>query len=269
MNQDAIIAAVAGYGPDQVSTFIESALANSDATLHLILQESDEDLQRYLKGKTRVRTYPVASRPDPRDFAGSRFKLAAAIAEQVESGFIMVSDSRDVFIQSDPFERVAADPLCQSHLFLASEPVQIGSCPTNSGWISKFFGPAVLQRLGERKVVCCGTLIGSKKLMQDFLKVYSARLDGLIKEFGQYRWGFDQATLNVMAYGAQLPMPCKLCSNETGPFATLHYAGQFRFDRGGQLLDGGGRVMPVVHQYDRFEWLAKHYRRMLTAGGDR
>lgn len=170
---------------------------------------------------------------------------------------ILLADVRDVVFQRDPFEIDLGDGLC---CFLESEDMRLGTCVANSGWLACAYGKEVLGRIGQHKISCSGTTIGTGAAVRNYLAAMTAGLraiDERTPNIFHVIAGIDQCVHNYLLYTDALP-GTRLYSNETGPIATLNYVNpaDFRIDELGQLVNRNDTPYHVIHQYDRHKALS-------------
>ena len=181
-----------------------------------------------------------------------RFGWANAFLQDADPkpGKVLLSDSRDVFFQGDPFTDPRAGLVC------GEEPLKIGESSFNAKVIEYTYSQRLLDKLSDLPVLCSGVVIGSC----DNILAYT---DGMISEileiplrlFG--RTFGDQAVHNKLLHSTKT-LPFETSKNGDGFIATLHDSDlkEFSFDETMGLLTKDGRPVTVVHQYDRHEGLA-------------
>tara|TARA_B100002051_G_scaffold223047_1_gene217463 strand:- start:120 stop:917 length:798 start_codon:yes stop_codon:yes gene_type:complete len=256
-----IIAAVTGYKLSQVETFIYSALQNTSYNLALITQKSDQDIINALSGLARISIFTTKDLPDPRHMAGYRFQISSNILQQIQPDFVVLSDSRDVFFQSDPFYLLKSAP---TRITLATEPVKIKDCQTNSKWIRSFFGARTLSEINEQKVLCCGTIGGPTCSILSLLETLNSTIKTKQELLRGYQWGLDQASLNQLIYQENEGLiEYDISDNNSGPWLTIHHERSIPINKQGQITNSQGNPASIVHQYDRFPWLERHLRSQL------
>ena len=81
-----------------------------------------------------------------------------------EKSKLMITDTRDVIFQSDPFAYQRNEwEDSELVLFLESQPNKvINRCTYNSGWIRGCYGEAALNKVGHNPVSCSGVSMGSR-----------------------------------------------------------------------------------------------------------
>lgn len=161
---------------------------------------------------------------------------------------VMITDLRDVIFQSDPFAR----PLPADVVF-AQERRRLGDCPTNRSWIVQTYGEAMADNLQHCMVSCSGTTFGTVHGMQQYLAVMINEIAGRPMPI---LGGLDQAIHNYLI--RMRPLRNAWCDPTDSIVATMSYVPDdaIRIDPRGVLIDG--RLVPVIHQWDRKANL-RHY----------
>jgi len=171
------------------------------------------------------------------------------LKHESEFANVMLSDTRDVVFQKDPFAFPIADSL---HVAMESREKSIGSCTYNSQWVLKGFGQAKLNELSDKIVSCAGTTLGPMKHMKRYL---NSMLHSIIGLNDAYNCA-DQAVHNALLYAGAL-QPVSRLFNDRTPILTVGHEFSFQHDSEGYLLDGSGYRSNTVHQYDRHPTLMK------------
>lgn len=264
---DLILTAASGYQPQQLELFVLSALQNTSAEIALIVQNTDQALIRWLHGHQRLHLHTIRAEPEPKQLAVTRFFHALEICRRYNPTRILLTDSRDVFFQSDPFRALDPSKGLSPSLLFAAEPKSIAACSINQAWIQQFFGADTLQDILTNPVLCVGTMLGAAGAMQTFLEQFTLLIRQVIERHGSIAWGLDQAALNVLIHRGLYEQPYALRSNAEGPFATLYHQEQLLLDRRGRILTQNQQPVAIVHQYDRLPWLTAHLRSLLLLPG--
>ena len=171
------------------------------------------------------------------------------LANQDNHTLIMITDVRDVIFQADPFSEIRRE----SVLNFYAEENPIADSFYTAYWIKYAFGKRALEALKDKASVCSGTTIGSSARIMDYLEkmiVAQAKITGGLTGLG----GFDQGVHNYLVHNNYFP-GSNLVKNTEGEVATLGDATFKALNSNAELTDQNGRVIPVVHQYDRFSKL--------------
>ena len=180
-----------------------------------------------------------------------RYSLYSQYLKITECSNVMLTDTRDVLFQKNPFDY----PFTKKLNFFLEESKRIGDCSFNSKWIRVGFGDDCLKVLEDRLVSCSGTTMGTASGVQDYLEhMISSHM------FTSPMAGIDQGIHNYLIYTNTFPY-AQVFPNGVGPVLTLGYmaSGDIRF-RDGLVLDKSFEVVDVIHQYDRhIDLMRVHY----------
>ena len=165
---------------------------------------------------------------------------------------VILADARDVIFQEDPFSRPLESEVC---LFAEHSSRPIASSGSTAKWIKRSFGTDAFEKISTQPVLCAGAIMGT-------VAGISVLIDELIEmmascpAYWSLRFGLDQAALNCIVYDQRVP-GVTLYSCLEGPIAHLALVPktQFQFNDDGRLLGHDGRILPVLHQYDRHDCL--------------
>lgn len=165
---------------------------------------------------------------------------------------VFLTDCRDVFFQTDPFAWNRSPGL---HVFLEEETNKLGTCVHHIRWITSQFGPERLARWSDETVSCAGTVFGDEAGMVDYLSRMVSRtmsVNSLRDADG------DQGVHNFLVRERVFPN-VTIHKNRRGPIMTLGPVSMnsVQFDQDDHVLDETGKIVPVLHQYDRDSELKK------------
>ena len=166
---------------------------------------------------------------------------------------VLLTDVRDVLFHADPF---ADAPTAGLVCGLETSLVTLSTQPANAGWLDYAYGRERWLSFSDRRVSCSGATLGTLRAIRQYLTCMSAEIIRLTPRLvGQD--GLDQGVHNYLLNTGRLP-PVRLVENGEGVFATLHGEdlAVFAQDVQGRLLNRDGRLVPLVHQYDRHPALA-------------
>jgi hypothetical protein len=164
---------------------------------------------------------------------------------------IMLSDTRDVVFQRDPFDFPINDSLC---CFLEDPSITIANEMHNAGWIRRGFGEATLNTIGNNPISCAGITMGSASAVLEYTQqMCKILLSPSIRSIAGIT-GLDQGIHNyairMNVFGNRL----RLFENMKGPVMTLGLMkkeSQCFHPDSGLLLNEDGSVCHTIHQYDR------------------
>lgn len=276
---NAIISAATGYANAYLRVFLESAKRYCpDARIFLIVYRKDRQriqallphypalqpvyiAKRYLRDiapqRWLARRLCRVSYTDlqlwaewigryPLDIALDRYFIARDLLKAHAAAFtnVLLTDSRDVFFQDDPFL------LISDGLLSGLENRQIGQCPHNSKWIRHLYGEAVLETMSTRNIVCSGVTLGPTRSVQTYLEQMCAEIWKYLPTVSFYG-GYDQGMHNALIFQNRIPL--KLVENAQGLIATLGYEAPENLvaDAEKGALRVRQKYPLIVHQFNR------------------
>ena len=161
---------------------------------------------------------------------------------------IFVTDTRDVIFQSDLFASYAN---YKNFLVYATEAMLIKDDPGNhnQSWIRHLFGENEYQKLAEKIIICCGTVLGTRSEMNIFFE----RMIEILKR--STMWGDEQAATNYLVHNKLLNIKNLIASDiKSGEILTTGLIQNIGI-LNEKILRGDGKIPAVVHQYDRQQGL--------------
>lgn len=167
---------------------------------------------------------------------------------------ILLTDTRDVIFQQDPFSLVWPQGL---HVTLEDRSVRIGDCQYMVRWITHHLGEQALAQLHSQYIACSGTTLGDHDAIMQYLELMTQLLVPFVP--GRRVAGYDQGVHNALLYAGKL---CKTTVHDNaGPILTLGYKSDApQQDDHGDVLNENGRPAMLVHQYDRHNRLFQSVR---------
>ena len=257
---DLVVGAAIGYSDLQLEPFLRSLRRFTEAEVVLLVDDLKPSLAELVR-TLQVRTLKINLSFPPVWINVFRFKmLANLMANQNKYKRVLITDTRDVIFQADPFESVSTDELC-----LAVENITFETCEHNGPWYARLFGKTNFERVASNRVLCAGTTIGGFNPIKTYLDEMSGQLDKLLARRLAF-FNCDQAVHNYVAYEVLEPnqqgIRFRFEKSGVGIISTLHYDETLTFDRNGVLLDTSLKPVPIVHQWDRAkgvdEWLRQN-----------
>jgi hypothetical protein len=229
---------------------VESLLGAGQFRGEAVLFERPEDkvLANYLQSagvsavSLSVNDFPIPSPKRSRYFAYFKY-LQDARASGRSYRCILLSDVKDVLFQKPLF----ASPCSELDLHYEAERPRIGECKVNSFLIKHQFGRRTLNRLADRRISCSGTISGRTRGILHYLAEMKIVLLSLPPRLDDG----DQGVHNYLLHSGLLPEATMLDNFER--VATLHHVPgeELHIDIDGQVVNPGGSVSEIVHQYDR------------------
>lgn len=159
---------------------------------------------------------------------------------------VLLTDSRDVFFQRDPF----ADDLGPGlHCFLEAKTQFIGKCAANTMFLEETCGPKVLAEMADCRVSCSGTTIGDVDSIMAYLKEMINVSASGIKMFRAN----DQGAHNFIVHRKLIPA-LHLHDNYESSVFTMGCEPEeaIRWNTADEVVRADGTPYPILHQYDRY-----------------
>ena len=158
---------------------------------------------------------------------------------------VFLTDTRDVICQKNLFENYADR---KNFLCYTTEDENIKNPKENAtyGWITRFFGRDESEKLGDRKIICCGTVLATI----DEANIFSARMIEFLQR--STNWGDEQAAMNYLVYENLLDVDNLIelnCFSGSILTAGMFYKNHQITLENEKILRGDGGVPAAVHQY--------------------
>ncbi len=252
MKKNLVIAAAVGFKVDQLTLFIKSLRKYYNGDICFIIGHNDHNVENELK---KYQTIIVKTKIYKKAIQFKRYEIFLKFLENKNYNNILCCDSRDIYFQSDPFN---FDYKGEINFFL--EDKKINECPFNSNWIIKTYGKEIFDSIGDKTILCSGTVLGSYKKIKEYLSLMKNNISKF-KYKKKFKYlltlridpegrGCDQGHANYLVH-KNLIRNIHCYSNSSGPFATVFYLKKITFDKNSRLLNSSGNPYLLVHQYDK------------------
>jgi hypothetical protein len=187
-----------------------------------------------------------------------RFFLALELVQAHRDSFnnVLLTDSRDVVFQQDPFGRIG------HNLVSGLEEKTIGDCSLNSDWIRHLYGTNVHACMSDCRIVCAGVTIGPIAEVEKYLLEMCGEIWKHLSKVALIAQ-YDQGIHNYLIYSGRINL--ELTDNQTGIIATLHHEdpSKIQTDEAAGVVIVQGKSPAIVHQYDRHRNLMAFFRQKL------
>lgn len=254
--KNVIIGTALNYGVNEIKNFVLSFRKyNKDAEIFLIYDMSQIDRIELFAVKHNITLMPFTNAAPNIHVVASRFVEYLKLVESLNgSGHFLLADIRDVIFQSDPFVNLPNE----DYIFAFTEDpaVTIDIEPHHIKMIERMYGSQAMDIFRGKKIICSGTILGTKNGMVDFLKVFTHHLLELQKVNPQvcYEMLLDQVITNYILHNA--PNPSCTIKDNGDIIGTIGHCITYPTPSGKlELKDGvfylDGKVPAVIHQYDR------------------
>jgi hypothetical protein len=193
-----------------------------------------------------------------------RFLSALDFAEQHGGDYesLMISDSRDVIFQADPFS------LGKGRLLTGEEAVCFPDPETNGPWYRRFYGENGCARLAGQPVLCSGLTFGPADKMKAYLAAMAGEIWRQLPRLGPDIY-CDQGIHNHVI--REQGIPVEPTPSGEGIIATVGMMdpGRVKYLPSVGSVEVDGKTAALLHQYDRHPALARSIRKFLSDRNNR
>jgi hypothetical protein len=157
---------------------------------------------------------------------------------------VLLTDSRDVVLQHDPFRCI------NGHMVSGREEKAIEDCDINSSWIKHVYGNEIYSSISKNKIVCAGVTLGPVDEVERYLAEMCSEIWRCLPKVALIAQ-FDQGIHNYLIYSGRVHV--ELTDNRSGIIASLHHEspGNIQTDASSGTVIVQGKPPAVMHQYDR------------------
>lgn len=176
---------------------------------------------------------------------------------------LMLTDVRDVVFQDDPFN---FDDGGEVTSFWEHPRFTMATDANYRTWITQAFGQGFAQQHHHDRISCCAVTTGPVRKMAvyiaEFVKLLFAN-----RTPEPFRFGLDSAIHNRLIWEKKIP-GMRMLENLSAP--VVHLGGikpeEIIRDQENRLINKDGSVIPLIHQYDRHEEIARQFGGQLKNG---
>ncbi|MBQ9441719.1 MAG: hypothetical protein IJU55_01725 [Selenomonadaceae bacterium] len=258
MKKNLVMGAGSNYGWYIFEPFIRSFVKNVPSADLVLFVDNNSDftlhkMKAVVGDRLKFEPFPESLRSGrPNNI---RWKLFLDYVEKYGENYeqILTTDVRDVIFQADIFENFSDQ---KSYLGYTLEADNIrgekGGSDLNYKWITELYGKEEADFLGDKNILCDGTVIGTVHEMKIFLKKMWENMprekfhDQTVQQYLIYH--------NLLPIENLIPIDCW-----TGAIFTSYVYHEWNpiEVKDNLILRGDGKVPAVVHQYDRQDFLTK------------
>ena len=256
-----------GYGLGTLRNWLVSAKKHAASyDVGLLLCDDDAEIREFCRG-LGVSVYPSFSDASPvARYYFHRCKLIHDLLQRVPYDRVLLTDTKDVVFQSNPFPRFEAK-MGGMDAVLTSENIRI----EHEGWIlgclKKLYGDSRIGSMIAEEVINSGVMYGKREFLADLNLVMHDEID--LSPTWSDDAGADQPALNWLVRRYKLIRErcvvataddlCVTHLGVAGPtfqweswnFKQNIIRGRATMDDGGIVRDDSGMAFDIVHQYDR------------------
>jgi len=246
-----ILSTAAGYNWAQLEVFVKSLRKIYKDKVLLILNNPNIELKKKLND---FNIDFLDTKIVPSDSYQSRYQYYYDYLNNNKAyQQVLLTDSRDVFFQNNPFNFLYKKNL---NFFLEDDYIKNSS--VNIKWIKKTTGNLILEKIKDKKISCCGQVIGIQQSILEYCDImrkniiihkYKPSIHSFL--FNRKIKGWDQGIHNYLVY-SNFFENMDFYDNKNGDVATLSLNKGLNFNNKGRLINQNGNEYSIVHQYDHF-----------------
>ena len=243
-NKHLVIGAATGYKKKDLYNFIESLRKVYTQEIILIINKKiDKETILYFNSRN-IKTY--VTKKTSRTIFKDRYKIYLDIIQNNKNiEKVMVTDTKDVIFQINPFENHLFDKI---NFFL--EDKYIFECPTNSRWLIRSYGKKVYEKLKKNSISCSGVTLGER----DSMIQYCSKMVWEIKHniyftLNFFNKGSDQGKNNFLINQPEFNY-AKLFKNIDCFVVNLSNSKPDIIDYKNKTFSINNKKISVIHQYN-------------------
>lgn len=269
--KNVVIAAAMNYGVEQIKNFVLSFRKYNNVDDIVLIYNLDQAHQiEYFSKKYNIRL--VSFEPYnqlPIHVVSSRFlKYLDIVNELKEYRNYLLSDIRDVFFQSNPFSNLPND----EYIFMFTEDpaVTLDIEEHHTGMMSRLFGTEELKKFEGKKIICSGTILGTREKMLRFLHFFAQYLEQISKQNPNicHEMLLDQVITNHVCYLQNFGNDIDIKNNGDIVGTIGHCITHPKHSGDMKLVDDviylDGKIPSIIHQYDRSSELFNHISKVYS-----
>lgn len=270
-DKNVIIGAAMNYGVEQIKNFVLS-FRKYNQTDDIILIYNLNQISRIEDFAKKHNIKLVSFEPCDRlpiHVVASRFlKYLDIVVEQKTYKNYLLADIRDVFFQSNPFVNLPNEDYL--YMFTEDPAVTLDIEEHHIRMISRLFGPDELNKFKDKKIICSGTILGTRNKMLIFLDIFARYLVEIRNKKPNIcqEMLLDQVITNHACYlqdfGKQIEIKDNGYIVGTIGHCITHpnHSGDMKLEDDVIYLDG--KVPAIIHQYDRSPDLFNHFSKVYS-----
>ncbi len=270
-DKNVVIGTAMNYGVEQIKNFVLS-FRKYNRFDDIILIYNLNDASRIENFAKKYNIQLVSFEPCdklPIHVVASRFlKYLDIIVEQKSYKNYLLADVRDVFFQSNPFMNLPNDDYM--YMFTEDPAVTLDIEEHHIRMMSRLFGPDELQKFKNKKIICSGTILGTRNKMLVFLDIFARYLVEIKNKNPNicFEMLLDQVITNHICYLQDFGKQIKIKNNGdivgTIGHCITHpnHSGDMKLD--GDVIYLDDKVPAIIHQYDRSPDLFNHFSKIYS-----
>lgn len=250
-NDDLVIGAVYGMAPNSISIFLTSLRKFYRGDIILIGIKNDKE--KFFELCKKYKCNFIIDNNNPLNGFINRYKIYAKIFDKFKfKKNILLADTRDVFFQNNPFNKIKKDKI-----YIGAEKNIFYRDTINSGWVEKFYNFETLYKLKNKQVLCSGVIIGPVSKLKKFVKLLINEHKKVLNKFDystlSFPRGSDNTTVNYCYYflcNKEDFIITNSLSEKISTLAALRTE-EIKY-KDNKFLSFDNKFISIVHQYDRY-----------------
>jgi|LakMenEpi03Aug12_release.lakeMendotaPanAssembly.Ray.scaffolds.fasta_scaffold347427_1 hypothetical protein len=250
-NKNLVIGAIYGYSLNDIEFFLKSLRKYYNEDIVLILSGKD-----YIKLKNNLENYnchfAIDNRSPLNGFINRYFVYKKILSSFKEKKLVLLTDTRDVFFQNNPFYKVN-----KNKIYIGCEYKNYKECKINKKWLINFYNHLEYKKLKNHKILCSGVMLGNTNLLLKIIKYLMIEHKKIIKKnkFSiTFPRGMDNTSVNIVVRKLLLTNKnIYLCENKKNSFIGTYATTPLKsiIIKNKNIVNVKSKKINIIHQYDR------------------
>jgi hypothetical protein len=251
LNEKLVIGAVYGYNFSNIEIFLKSLRKYYNEDLILILSSKD-----YIKLKKQLENYnchfAIDNRSPLNGFINRYFVYKKILSSFKEKKQVLLTDTRDVFFQNNPFYKVN-----KNKIYIGCEYKNYKECKINKKWLINFYNHFEYEKIKNYKILCSGVILGNTNLLLKIIKYLMIEHKKILKKnkfLVAFPRGMDNTSVNLVVRKLlQNNKNIYLCENKKNSFIGTYATAPLKsiIVKNKNIVNVKSKKINIIHQYDR------------------
>jgi hypothetical protein len=263
--KDLVLCAAIDLNLDQIKLFFNSFRRFNREAEIFCLVESDlsQDKNNFLfKNKVNL-LFCDCLRFIPTKHNNTRYLKIQEFIAQNSNCYknVLLSDVRDVVFQKDPFSDLSGE------FIIAPEEDEEKTIEMdqqfNARWLKQCYGENFYEEFKDRKIICCGTVIGSIKNITVYLEHICQEMYRFYEEKSECFYDMMDTAIHVSMFYKKYDLFLNPIIKTNGDYIATIGITSREYPHKIEVLNNhilvNGKMPSIVHQYDRSEPLIQYY----------
>jgi len=259
--KDLVLAAAINMEFESIMIFVKSLRKyNKDCDIFIIVENNIDEIKKATIRKENVNLiFTTINTFLESPINNTRYLKFFEFIKDHESDYknVLISDVRDVYFQADPFNGIEKNSI----LFAEEEESKTikDDVRFNSRWLIQTYGNNALEILKNKKITCCGTIIGSYVNISRYLEFMFNEISRFKKEENPFfNDMLDTAIHTYMCYIRKDLFENPIMKSNGDTFGTVGITScecPYKILIKNGFIEVNEKKPSIVHQYDRSPWL--------------